>query len=321
MARLGLSDSMRSTASVDDNKSFVPPLHCQSPRAKIVYAPSGQHVQMKTFALGLTKPLRYMLVGILVIVLFIVGKQALARSNVISHSQRNAQIERLERSMELLSSDNTKLHMSASRFMQSCEDAHVASSMRSEMLLKKLKSEYDTQIKKQVQEHEHVLSYVKHYHSQQVQQVAETETRLMKLNVSLPLQIIARQTSATWQKYVQTKVGDSSRVMEQQAAHDSLSPANEKLSLFAEETQQHGSNDYKLKSFDQQQKARFLRIYRLILFFSIVSCATAMYAWRYLSNLERKDNETWSIFLKALARLKAFFCSVVIIEDIRASNS
>ncbi|KAF4041987.1 hypothetical protein GN244_ATG05813 [Phytophthora infestans] len=336
MVRLGLSDSMRSTASVEDTEPLHVASHRRPPRqpcAASTAAATGLSIQQQTesktssFALGWL--LRALLGGVLAIILLSIGINVLklaVRTSGISNVQTRAQFERLERSFELLGRDTTRLQATAGNFLQSCQKAQVAASTRTRMLQNMAKSRFNEQTKTQIEEHEQVMKEVMQYYAQQEQQVLEASDRLMKMNVTLPVHIAARKVPETWLQDEQKYDGD---------ARDQLAGTME--GLLAKTLGQEGNyqrvsvesvsiqRTEKLERSSQQMRAEPSRSYAPFFFYIVVLCASATYLWNAVSDTRNKelpeDKWAWSPVPKVLIRLKALVGSVVVIDDLRTPDS
>ncbi|KAG2837896.1 hypothetical protein PC129_g4014 [Phytophthora cactorum] len=324
MARLGLSDSMRSTVSIEDTEPLHTASHRRPPRR-----PLAASIPTTTDASR----------GVLAIALLSAGVKVLnvaVRISRISSTYTGAQFERLERSVELLGRDTTRLQTTADRFLHSCQEAQVAASTRTLMLHNMAKSRFDEQAKAQIEEHEQVMREVMQYYAQQGQQVLEAKERLIKMNVTLPVQILVRSVPETWQQDEQNFLGDGGDVVDQGDARGRLAGAMKGLSFFAEKALQQDGGDYQRLSVESisiqkvgklESNSGRMRVEpsTSFFFYIFVVCASAVYLWNAVSDTRKKelleDKWAWSPVPKALTRLKALLNSVVVIEDLRTPRN
>ncbi|ETI49932.1 hypothetical protein F441_06409 [Phytophthora nicotianae CJ01A1] len=343
MVRLGLSDSMRSTVSIEDTEPLHTASHRRTPRrlhsastATPTDASNKQRMESKTSSFVLSNSLRILLGGVLAIVLLSTGIKVLnmaVRISRISNAGTRTQFERLERSIELLSRDTTRLQTTADSFLQSCQEAQVAASTRTEMLQNAANSRFKEQTKTQIEEHEQIMKEVMQYYAQQERQVLEARERLMKMNVTLPVQMAARPATETWQQVEQG--GD---VVELGGARDRLAEAMEGLELFAKKTLLDEGDDYQRLSLEsisiqrteEFESSRQMRedtssSYGSLVFYSLVVCTSAIYLWYAVLDTRKKelleDKWAWSPVPTILTRLRALLGSVVVIEDLQPPNN
>ncbi|KAG6976143.1 hypothetical protein JG688_00001660 [Phytophthora aleatoria] len=198
------------------------------------------------------------------------------------------------------------------------------------------KSRFDEQAKAQIEEHEQVMREVMQYYAQQGQQVLEAKERLIKMNVTLPVQILVRSVPETWQQDEQNLLGDGGDVVDQGDARGRLAGAMKGLSFFAEKALQQDGGDYQrlsVESISIQKVGKLegnsgrMRVEpsSSFFFYIFVVCASAVYLWNAVSDTRKKelleDKWAWSPVPKALTRLKALLNSVVVIEDLRTPRN
>ncbi|KAE9356475.1 hypothetical protein PR003_g2288 [Phytophthora rubi] len=351
MVRLGLSDSMRSTVSLEDTEPLHTATHRHVPRRPRAAstAPVDPSSEQQTAPKSrLFKPLRVILGGILCVVLLVTGATVLGsflRVRRRSTSQVEAQFKRLERSVSLLGRDTARFKSASDRFLKSCQEAQVAASTRTEMLHSSARRSFDDQVKTLTQQNQQVMREVLHYHAQQELKIQQTRERLIKMNVTLPVQIAVRPVPETWQSEEEQKRLEGGDVHHMEEPRGGLSHrlgnAMEELSFVAEQTLQRDGQDgvypqrlsverisiqTQTDSGETELKAAEQSTSLVsFVFYAFVVWVSARYLWNAVSDMRKKellgDKWMWSPVPKLLRRLKAFLASVVVIEDLRTSSS
>ncbi|UIZ20640.1 hypothetical protein KXD40_001235 [Peronospora effusa] len=344
MTRLGLSDSMRSTASLEDTASL--------PTAMQYQVPHRRHAveNVATFSRQKTKlkptvffnPLRVFVGSIIAVVLLSTGARVLSPSLHAwssSSSKVEEKFEQLEKSLSLLYRDTARLKTTADKFLQQCKETHVAVSTRKEMLQNAAIRRFEGQVTMQTEEHVQVTKEVLQYYAEQKQKIQETKERLIRMNISLPVEIAMRPLHMSWQEE-QKMIKDSGELLEREdtRAHG-LSDAMKGLVLFAETNQLQDKNDYQrfsvesisiptaghLESSNQQSTVGSLAWHGSIFFYVCVVCASAVYLWNAILDTRKKelleDKWSWSPVPKAVIRLKRLLGSLVVIEDLRTPRN
>ncbi|POM75050.1 Structural maintenance of chromosomes protein 4-like isoformX2 [Phytophthora palmivora] len=338
MVRLGLSDSMRSTVSIEDTEPLHTASHRRSLRRPLAVATTAatnasrkQQTQSKAISSVLSTALRILLGSILAIVLLSIGVRvfgASLRTWRSSFLQVGEQFERLEKSIELLEDDTTRLKTTADRFLQNCQEAQVAASTRTEMLQNIAKRSFDEQMTTQMQEHEQVMKDVLRYYAQQEQKVMETRERLIKMNITLPVQVGVRSVPETWKQ-------DEQKLLQEQGLSDTI----DGLAVFAEKTPARDGGDDQQMSFEHREfqtggnlesnnrrkGGEHTSSFGLFFFYVIVFCFSAIYLRNAIANTRKKelmeDKWSWSPVPKVLSTLKKLLSSIVVIEDLRTSSN
>ena len=337
MARLGLSDSMRSTASREGTTSLstatqqcqvVPQRHAGEKTATC----SSKH-ETKRNAPVCSNPWRIIVSSILAIVWLSTGVKVLAlslRAWNNSSSKVEEQFKQLETSLALLYRDTTRLKTTADRFLQHCHETHVAVSTRKDMLQNAATRRFDRQVKTQMEEHTQATKEVLQYYAEQTQKIQETREQLIEMNVSLPVEMAVRPMLQVWQDE-QKMIPVSRELLEREDPRArGLADAMQGLVLFAENTQRRDKNDYQrfrvertsiptakhLERHKQQTTVTLSTWHGSIFFYVSVVCASAVYLWNAISDTRKKelleDKWSWSPVPKAVLRLKRYLGSIVV---------
>lgn len=337
MTRLGLSDSMRSTVSLEGTEPLHTATHRRPPRRPraawtiaATETSSEQQTETKSTSFVLSNPLRIVLGGILFVVLLSTGVQVLSsplRAWTTSTPRVEEQFDQLERSISQLGRDTARLKTTANRFLQSCQETQVAASTRTEMLHIAAKRSFDEQGKTLTQEHAQVMREVLQYYAEQELKIQETRERLIKMNITLPVQIAVRPVPESWLEDEQKLIGDSGELRGD--ASGGLVGAMEGLAFFAEKTRQQEGSDFQRLSVEgisiqtgvhlesnQQTRVEQSTSYGSFFFYIFVVCASAIYLRNAISNTRKKEllEEKWSWppIPKVLRRLKGLLGSVVV---------
>ncbi|CEG36040.1 uncharacterized protein PHALS_00361 [Plasmopara halstedii] len=293
MARLGLSDSMRSTTSIDEighQHSASPPQPLRRPwtasKAKVRKLVNEQKFRKKTLTLLFLNPLRLIVGGVLAILVQIGASKifgATMQTWVGNHVSSDAQFERMDKSIDLLGGDTWRLQTTANRFLQSCQEVRSAASSQSKVFQLTFTRNFDDKVKTQIAEHEVMMKEVIQYYGQQKRQVLESRKQLMRT------------------------------IMMKDVA------------LFAEIVQQQEGSNYqsfdRFEGYGQDTKADH---YKSFAFYTIIALASIIYMWASLSHMYKcyilKNTWTWFPISKALAWLKTLLGSVMVIKDPRQSS-
>ncbi|KAL3671815.1 hypothetical protein V7S43_002484 [Phytophthora oleae] len=314
---------MRSTVSVEDTEPLNTAAHRQPPSrpcaeslAAVMEAFGEQQTQTKAM---LSNPLRLIRGGLLAFILLSVGIKVLSLPIMRSNPQTESQFERLERSIELLGKGTNKLETTAGRFLHSVQEAQVAASSRTEMLQNTVKKGFEEQVKMQTQENEQVMRDVLQYYVQQKKEMMETKERLMKMNITLPVEIAVKSMPETWKQMRQKLLGQE---------EDQESPPNEGLSFEEDDYQRLHSESVSMN--EPESSKGWMRVeqspsYGSFFFYIFVIGASAFYLWNAVSDMGKTklvdEKWEWSPVPKSLTRLKALLGSVVVVEDLRTVNS
>ncbi|KAG6613590.1 Structural maintenance of chromosomes protein 4-like isoformX2 [Phytophthora cinnamomi] len=350
MVRLGLSDSMRSTVSLEDTEPLHTATHRHIPRRPLAASvaattPSNeQQTAPKSATFALSTSLRVLLGAILCVALLSTGVNLLRSPWRHSTSQVEARFERLERSVALLGRHTARVKGTSDRFLKSCQEAQVAASTRTEMLHNSARRGFDEQAKLQMQEHQQVRKEVLQYHAQQRHKIQETRERLIEMNVTLPVHIAVRPVPESWQLQEEQMMLEGGDVQQAEDARGALSrrlgSAVEELSFVAEQTLQQGGSEGvhqrlsveriliqaraesgEMETSAARQAAPFVSF----VFYALVVCVSAGYLWNAVSDTRKKellgDKWRWSPVPTLLHGLKTFLGSVVVIEDLRTSSN
>jgi len=336
MVRLGLSDSMRSSVSLEDTEPLHTATHRQLPRrlhvASVPAAEAARNPQLKTntnakaeTSLVFSSRLRALLVGLVAVIAFSTGLRLLVtqlRQRSSSETTINEQFGRLESSFELLGKDTARLQTSAERLLQRCQEAQVAASTRSEMLQNSARRNFDEQAAALTHEHEQVTQQVLRYYKQQEQKIREMRERLVEMNVTLPVRFAVQPTPESWKQDEQRLQGQSEGMERGQSG---LADAMEGLAVFEGEAPHHDATDYERLCVSIQMEDSTSRTTvqqsqssssRSSFFYTFVACASAVYLWSAVSESRKKelrgDKWFWSPVPKVFRRLKTLLGSVVV---------
>ncbi|CAI5747443.1 unnamed protein product [Peronospora destructor] len=340
MTRLGLSDSMRSTASLEETASLGAATQCQGSHRRPEKTFSRQETKLKPTVFS--NPLRVIVGSILAVILIFTGGKALApslRASSSSSSKVEEKLEQLERSLSLLYNDTARLKTTADRFLQHCQETHVAVSTRKKMLQSTATRRFDGQVKTQTEEHAQVTKEVLQYYAEQKQKIQETKERLIKMNISLPVEIAARSVHKVWQDEQKMR-HDSGELLEKEDTRArGLSDTMKGLVFSAEKNQlqdKNGDQRFSLKSISIPTAEPLERSnpqttmgpstwHGSIFFYVCVVCASAVYLWNAIVDTRNKelleDKWSWSPVPKTVIRLKRLLGSVVVIEDLQTPRN
>ncbi|KAG1684992.1 hypothetical protein DVH05_009822 [Phytophthora capsici] len=323
MVRLGLSDSMRSTVSVEDTEPPNRATDRHSPSQLPVESlpaesepSSEQQTQIKDV---LFNPLRLLRGGLLAFIFLCVGIKVLSlpvSTWTRRNSQTGPQFERLERSIELLGKHTSALETTADKFLHSVQEAHAAASSRTEMLQNAVKKGFEEQVEMQIQENEQVMKEVLQYYREQEKKVLETRERLMKMNIILPAEIAVRAMPETL-KQVRQKLLEQEEELE--TPRDGLLEG-----LSVPEKALLNDNDGQELS-NGRRRVEKLTSYGSFFFYIFVAGSSTVYLWNAVANAGKTklvdEKWEWSPVPTILIRLKELLSSFVVVEDLRAVNS
>ncbi|KAK1930877.1 hypothetical protein P3T76_013466 [Phytophthora citrophthora] len=315
MVRLGLSDSMRSTVSVEDMVSLNTATDRQPPSrpdvesvAAVTEVSDEQQTQTKAVLLN---PLRRIRGSLLAFILLFVGIKVLSLSIstwMKSSSHNGLQFERLERSIELLGRDTSKMEISANRLLHSVQEAHVAASGRTEKLQNIVKQGFEEQMKMQIQENEQVMNDVLQYYRQQEKKIMETRERLMKMNITLPVEVAVRAMPEALEQVRQKLLGQEE---DQESSRDGIV---EGPPSFSEKSSLH-DNDVQEISNERRREEQSMS-YGSFFFYIFVIGSSAGYLWNAVSDAGKTklvdEKWEWSPIPTILTRLKELIGSVVV---------
>ncbi|CAI5714393.1 unnamed protein product [Hyaloperonospora brassicae] len=310
MTRLGLSDSMRSTASTGDTG----PLHTWKPRlfplrwhaaasTEDANTPLGDNMTMKRLtSFAPLNPRRCLLgVGVAIIVLFsdfevLSTYLGIGRSSTL---QVVEQFDQLERSISLLARDTVQLTTTANGFLQHCKDAHMEAVSMAEMLQDAANISFAEEAKVQTEEHARVLREVLRYYAQQKQNIQETKNRLTEMKARVPFQNIVRPVHTVWYEKEQKSIENS---VESDVANT--------IAYHIDETRHPDSSDYlrirstntlvstnvREASANRRTSVKQPTSYRPVFFYVAVAIASAVYLWNTIVDTEKKrvEDATWS---------------------------
>ncbi|KAL7692754.1 hypothetical protein Plhal304r1_c006g0026651 [Plasmopara halstedii] len=328
MARLGLSDSMRSTTSIDEighQHSASPPQPLRRPwtasKAKVRKLVNEQKFRKKTLTLLFLNPLRLIVGGVLAILVQIGASKifgATMQTWVGNHVSSDAQFERMDKSIDLLGGDTWRLQTTANRFLQSCQEVRSAASSQSKVFQLTFTRNFDDKVKTQIAEHEVMMKEVIQYYGQQKRQVLESRKQLMRVKHFFPM----KQRGETLQYSEQNPMRKLTDMIKQQDDHDE---SMKDVALFAEIVQQQEGSNYqsfdRFEGYGQDTKADH---YKSFAFYTIIALASIIYMWASLSHMYKcyilKNTWTWFPISKALAWLKTLLGSVMVIKDPRQSS-
>ncbi|CAH0517205.1 unnamed protein product [Peronospora belbahrii] len=344
MARLGLSDSMRSNASLKDTKPLQEAKKFQDSRqahTEISAETCKKHeVKPKCTSFVVSNPLPIVVGSIVAIMLLYKGAKEPAtplRATKRSMMQVEEQLEQLERRISLLYRDTTRLKTTADHFLQQCQETHLAVSTRNKILQNTAMRSFGEQMKTQMKEHVQVTREVLQYYAAQKQMIKETSERLTRLNISFPMEIAVNLAYNVSQDKQQMIQGKEEGLERDDTLARGLSDAMKGLLLFAEKAQ-HNESDYERSSIEsitietgihlernsRQTTMGQSTLHGLIFFYIFVVCASIIYLWNVNLNTRKKKllKNKWlrSRVPKVASQLKRLLGSVVVIEDLRAQS-
>uniref|UniRef100_A0AAV1T959 Transmembrane protein n=1 Tax=Peronospora matthiolae TaxID=2874970 RepID=A0AAV1T959_9STRA len=322
MTRLGLSESMRSTASVDGTEPIGRLTHLRPllnlteaptlPRA--AGKPSSEHETERKFSFCASlNLLRFILGGILAIVLFFTDFDVLpfpSGTRRSSTSQVGEQFDQLERSISLLLRGTVELTTTADNFLQRSQEVHAKAFARTEMLYNFSNRSFVEEAKVQAEEHSQVMRDALQYYAHQEQKILETKGRLDPMQVSLSMKSSVRPVRSIW-------YGDKREVTENGREMD----ATNAVTNFVNKNRHVGrTDDHRLhpkstsvpmdvgeKCSNRQTSVKQPTLYRSVLFYVAVAFASAGYLWNTIVKTEEKKTESakwsWSPVPKVLNEL------------------
>lgn len=319
--RLGLSDSMRSTASLGDLGPLHASTHCPIPpqqhSAIIAQIPRKQKTTLRSILFVLSNPLWVIVGSVLAVMLLSPGSNTL---------QIVEQLDELERGISLVYRDTVRLETAADRFLQHCQKTHVAAFTRKKMLQTVSIRSVDEKVAIQTEKHAQITNQALQYYAEQKQKIKETRERLIQMNISLPLEIAVRPGHRVWQD-VGKMIQDGGKLLENDDSRTRELPGALKGLFFAEKAQLQNESDFQHFSVDStsfQTGGHLERSNRQqsfshgsMFFYVFVACASAVYLWNAISDTRKKellkDKWSWSPVPKAFRRLKRLLGSVVVI--------
>ncbi|GMF13481.1 unnamed protein product [Phytophthora lilii] len=333
MARLGLSDSMRSSVSLEDTEPLRAATHRRAPprpraaSAAAADASSEQQAAAKATPFVLSKPLQALLGGLCVLALLSTGLRLVTRPLRTWRGtirQVETQFDELERSLSLLGRDAARLQSTSERFLASCQEAQLAASTRTQMLQSSASRSFATHVKTQVEEHEQVMKEVLRYYAQQEQQLIETKKRLVEMNVTLPVQIAVRAVPESWvEEQRPLEGGEQGEKVDRFDDVEALSFV-EGRTVHQDGRERYQPLDVETIAFQTlsdvgKMKTRAVQqstAYGYFLFYAVVICVSAAYLWNAILDMGKKDlledKWSWSPVPTILSRLKSWLGSVVV---------
>ncbi|KAI9920437.1 hypothetical protein PsorP6_015896 [Peronosclerospora sorghi] len=193
MTRLGLSESMRSTASLENTESFSTAPRSQSacPQATETVPTVSKPCVDQTSKLRSSSNTKLIRVA-LVFLAFFTGTTALrnlvrAWWNNVWHVERH--LDQLEQSLALHARDTAKLEATASRFLQQCQETRLAASKRSGTVQHAVRIQFDKQATTLMEEQAGAVMDMLQVYAQQKQTIQETKDQVVSANLSLVTEV------------------------------------------------------------------------------------------------------------------------------------
>lgn len=236
-----------------------------------------------------------------------------------------AQLARLESSVQLLSVDTVKVVQQAKKFLKQHHRAQVSSSTRTQLVARVGDESYAAHARERFESHSFVMKEAIVYQSSQKIRINETRERLQALNISLPAKREQKKQSLPPTK---AELLQLQRIQRQQQELSSkivslvVDSAKEAV-VIQEEQRQRADAKFLLDSLRQleneveahntRQKSKNGGAFFL---YAFVMCLTGGYLWTAAAERKRRSpvqsERPWSPIPNFLIQIKDLFKSIVV---------